>query len=123
MLESEAGLVLSKFEVADNVDLNLIFGDFETYYELRFDKKPKVVRKLDDTKTKPKIEKRSLPRAKSEEKSKLPTVSGAAPPATEEDGMSIQGSGVHSQPTPHDKSDDVDHVENRHVVFLFYCVI
>lgn len=122
MLENEAGLVLSKFEVADNMDLNLIFGDFESYYELRFDKKPKVVRKLDDSKATKIKDPKKLPRSKSEDKSKLPTVSGAAPAAPEDDVMSVHGSSVAaSHLNHHDKpSDDVDHVENR--LLLIVCV-
>lgn len=45
-LQKEAGMVMSRFEVADNIDMDLILSDFESYYELRFQKKPKLVRKL-----------------------------------------------------------------------------
>ena len=45
-LQSEAGNVLSKFTAADNIDLNLVMNEYEAYYELRFDKKPKLARKL-----------------------------------------------------------------------------
>jgi len=44
-LQSEAGQIINKFDVADNVDLGLILSDYESYYEMRFDKKPKLVRK------------------------------------------------------------------------------
>ena len=37
---------LQQFEVADNMDLALILGEYEAYYEMKFDKKPKIVRKL-----------------------------------------------------------------------------
>ena len=45
-LSKEAGVVLGRYEVADNMDIGLIVGDYEAYYEMRFDKKPKLVRKL-----------------------------------------------------------------------------
>jgi katanin p60 ATPase-containing subunit A1 len=45
-LQREAGLVMNRFEVADNMDMTLIMNDFESYYEMRFDRKPKLVRKL-----------------------------------------------------------------------------
>ena len=45
-LQHEAGSVLSKFEVADNVDIGLVLSEYEAYYEMRFDKRPKLVRKL-----------------------------------------------------------------------------
>jgi len=48
MLSKEAGVVLGRYEVADNMDIGLIVGDYEAYYEMRFDKKPKLVRKLKD---------------------------------------------------------------------------
>lgn len=47
-LQSEAGNLLSKFTIADNIDLNLVLSEYENYYEMRFDKKPKLVRKLAD---------------------------------------------------------------------------
>lgn len=45
-MQSEAGVAASKFEVADNMDLTLILSEYEAYYEMKFDKKPKIVRKL-----------------------------------------------------------------------------
>ena len=47
-LSKEAGYKLGGYEVADNMDLGLIVGDYEAYYEMRFDKKPKLFRKLKD---------------------------------------------------------------------------
>ena len=47
-LSKEAGMILSKYEVADNMDIGLIISDYESYYEMRFDKKPKLARKLKD---------------------------------------------------------------------------
>jgi len=47
-LQHEAGLVIGRYEAADNVDLGLILSDYESYYEMRFDRKPKLVRKLKD---------------------------------------------------------------------------
>ena len=46
--QSETCGVVQKFEVADNVDIGLILNDFETYYEMRFDRKPKLVRKVSE---------------------------------------------------------------------------
>ena len=40
--------MLGKFEAADNMDLGLILSDYEAYYSMRFDKKPKLVRKLSE---------------------------------------------------------------------------
>ena len=45
---AETNGLCSKYEVADNVDLNLILAEYENYYEVRFDRKPKIVRKLTD---------------------------------------------------------------------------
>ncbi|KAK2959383.1 putative Vacuolar protein sorting-associated protein 4A [Blattamonas nauphoetae] len=44
-LQQESGCSLTKFAVADNVDLMNVFKDYEEYYEFRFQKKPKLVRK------------------------------------------------------------------------------
>lgn len=40
--------ILTKYEIADNIDLSLILNEYEQYYEMKFDKKPKLVRKLKD---------------------------------------------------------------------------
>lgn len=37
--------MVAQFDVADNMDLSLVFSEFEAYYEMRFDKKPKMIRK------------------------------------------------------------------------------
>lgn len=47
-LQHESGGVLTKFVAADNIDLTLVLNEYETYYEMRFDKKPKLTRKLAD---------------------------------------------------------------------------
>ncbi|KDO30156.1 hypothetical protein SPRG_05348 [Saprolegnia parasitica CBS 223.65] len=44
-LQQEAGIALSKFEVVDNIDLLRIVQEFEDFYELKFSKKPKLVRR------------------------------------------------------------------------------
>jgi katanin p60 ATPase-containing subunit A1 len=45
-LQTEANLDLDKYDVADNIDLYMILADYEEYFELRFNKKPKFVTKL-----------------------------------------------------------------------------
>lgn len=47
-LQHETQHMVNKFTAADNVDLPLILMDYEAYYEMRFDRKPKVVRKLNE---------------------------------------------------------------------------
>eukprot|EP00297_Palpitomonas_bilix_P007418 CAMPEP_0113872058 /NCGR_PEP_ID=MMETSP0780_2-20120614/2990_1 /TAXON_ID=652834 /ORGANISM="Palpitomonas bilix" /LENGTH=485 /DNA_ID=CAMNT_0000857523 /DNA_START=77 /DNA_END=1534 /DNA_ORIENTATION=+ /assembly_acc=CAM_ASM_000599 len=44
-VQSEAGVSLENFELADNIDLNLMYHDFEEFYEVKYGKKPKFVRK------------------------------------------------------------------------------
>jgi katanin p60 ATPase-containing subunit A1 len=45
-LSAETNAMCSRFEVADNVDLGLILVEYENYYEMRYDRKPKLIRKL-----------------------------------------------------------------------------
>jgi katanin p60 ATPase-containing subunit A1 len=47
-LQHESGGVLGKFSAADNIDLGLVLSEYEAYYEMRFDRKPKLTRKLLD---------------------------------------------------------------------------
>lgn len=47
-LQHETGGVLGKYVAADNIDMGLVLNEYESYYEMRFDKKPKLMRKLND---------------------------------------------------------------------------
>lgn len=44
-LASESGVQLADYVVADNVDLMTIVQEYEAYFEMRFDRKPKLVKK------------------------------------------------------------------------------
>ena len=45
-LQAESGVSLSQYEVADNIELLSALQEWEDYYELRFDRRPKLVKKL-----------------------------------------------------------------------------
>jgi len=45
-LQEEANLDIDKYDVADNVDLNMILTDYEEYFEIKFNKKPVLVKKI-----------------------------------------------------------------------------
>jgi katanin p60 ATPase-containing subunit A1 len=45
-LQTEASLNLAQVDVADNIDLVSIIQEFEEYYEMRFNRKPKLLRKI-----------------------------------------------------------------------------
>ncbi|XP_016080542.1 PREDICTED: katanin p60 ATPase-containing subunit A-like 2 [Miniopterus natalensis] len=47
-LEQETKLGLRRFEVCDNVDLETILMDYESYYFVKFQKYPKIVKKASD---------------------------------------------------------------------------
>ncbi|KFO34376.1 Katanin p60 ATPase-containing subunit A-like 2, partial [Fukomys damarensis] len=48
-LEQETQLGLRRFEVCDNVDLETILMEYESYYFIKFQKYPKIVKKASDT--------------------------------------------------------------------------
>lgn len=50
-LEQETKLGLRRFEVCDNVDLETILMEYESYYFVKFQKYPKIVKKASDTGT------------------------------------------------------------------------
>eukprot|EP00741_Cyanophora_paradoxa_P003742 tig00000093_g3637.t1 len=45
-LQAESGMSLQKFDAADNIDLMMVLQEFEEYYEVKFGKRPKLVRKV-----------------------------------------------------------------------------
>ena len=45
-LHIEASAQLSKYCIADNVDLGLILDEYETYFTLKYNRPPKITRKL-----------------------------------------------------------------------------
>lgn len=47
-IQQETQITLEKWDTADNIDLFMIFLDYEQYYEARFGKAPKVVKKVED---------------------------------------------------------------------------
>ncbi|KAJ1431851.1 P-loop containing nucleoside triphosphate hydrolase protein [Ochromonadaceae sp. CCMP2298] len=107
-LQHESGGVLGKFAAADNIDLGLVLAEYEAYYEMRFDKKPKLARKLNDGEEAPGragskpgarravTSKESKEREKKEESGsgKLPSVTGASTGSTEDFGVSGAGLGI-----------------------------
>mmetsp|Transcript_18522 Transcript_18522/g.34598 ORF Transcript_18522/g.34598 Transcript_18522/m.34598 type:complete len:509 (+) Transcript_18522:136-1662(+) len=120
-LQHEAKVV-TQFDVADNMDLNMVFNDFEAYYEMRFDKKPKMVRKAAEDSS---VKLPRPPRGDSGKKSKggassssssggkLPTISNQSSSSSgsgDEGGLGIQGSSVTGGVQ---KDDDVDRLETR----------
>ena len=48
-LEQETKLSLRGFEVCDNIDLETILMEYESYYFVKFQKYPKITKKLLDT--------------------------------------------------------------------------
>ncbi|XP_061071933.1 katanin p60 ATPase-containing subunit A-like 2 isoform X2 [Conger conger] len=48
-LEQETNLGLRKFEVCDNVDLDTIIMEYESYYFIKFQKYPKLTKRLPET--------------------------------------------------------------------------
>jgi len=45
-LESEAGVTLKKFEICDNVDLETILQEYESYFYVKFNKWPKITKRV-----------------------------------------------------------------------------
>ena len=45
-LQRECNVDLDKYDVADNIDLYYVIQDFEEYFEIKFNKKPKLIRSV-----------------------------------------------------------------------------
>jgi katanin p60 ATPase-containing subunit A1 len=47
--EKETNLDLRKYDVCDNIDLDTVLQEYESYYYVRFSKYPKVIKKVTAT--------------------------------------------------------------------------
>ena len=45
-LERESGLSLNRFQICDNIDLSTILQEFEAYYRIKFNRQPKIAKKI-----------------------------------------------------------------------------
>jgi len=76
-LDRECNIELGKWEIADNIDLNVILQEYEAFFEMRFLKKPVIVRKNESSEE-------PMLRRKQMQGVSLPKISGSAsskPPA------------------------------------------
>jgi len=48
-LSKETNLDMSKYDVCDNVDLETVLMEYESYYFVRFQKYPKIIKKLTES--------------------------------------------------------------------------
>ncbi|XP_071436075.1 katanin p60 ATPase-containing subunit A-like 2 isoform X2 [Pithys albifrons albifrons] len=62
-LEQETKLSLRGFEVCDNVDLETILMEYESYYFVKFQKYPKITKKVVDTENKQRLQTRAKARS------------------------------------------------------------
>lgn len=72
-IQADTKISLSKIDVADNVDLQTILTEYEDFYEMRFGRKPKITRKLDNAELDRKV---SLPRLPPEGQSQATSSQG-----------------------------------------------
>jgi katanin p60 ATPase-containing subunit A1 len=112
-LQHETNGLTTKYAVADNIDLTNILIDYENYYEIRFDKKPKLTRKLGDNE-----EVKAFPTrgGKSDKKAKSKTTedssSKAAPetePTNKSNDFSVTGTNINKSaagPAPSNTSNN-----------------
>ena len=47
--ERETNLDLRKYDVCDNIDLETVLQEYESYYFVRFNKYPKITKKLNNS--------------------------------------------------------------------------
>jgi hypothetical protein len=48
-IEQESNITLERWDTADNIDLYMVILEYEHSYEMKFNKPPKLVKKMDDT--------------------------------------------------------------------------
>jgi katanin p60 ATPase-containing subunit A1 len=128
-LQAESGGILNRYAIADNLDMSTIITEYEAYYEMRFDKKPKFVRKLNEGEDNPVVNKKgagtkkasgsSTAASNSSKKSdeKLPSINGSNPesdqPAFAVTGNSVTASADNKGTKKNNNSDEAAKVEER----------
>ncbi|XP_075582373.1 katanin p60 ATPase-containing subunit A-like 2 isoform X2 [Pelecanus crispus] len=71
-LEQETKLSLRGFEVCDNIDLETILMEYESYYFVKFQKYPKITKKVLDTESKQQLRAGGRPRRAASSSQNLP---------------------------------------------------
>lgn len=49
ILSKETNLDMSRYDVCDNIDLETVIMEYESYYFVRFQKYPKIIKKLSES--------------------------------------------------------------------------
>ena len=49
ILSKETNLDMSRYDVCDNIDLETVIMEYESYYFVRFQKYPKIIKKLTES--------------------------------------------------------------------------
>ena len=49
ILGKETNLDMAKYDVCDNIDLETVIMEYESYYYVRYQKYPKIIKKLADS--------------------------------------------------------------------------
>ncbi|XP_068780683.1 katanin p60 ATPase-containing subunit A-like 2 isoform X2 [Struthio camelus] len=73
-LEQETKLGLRGFEVCDNIDLETILMEYESYYFVKFQKYPKITKKVLDTENKQQLRTGGKPRRAASSSQNLPRI-------------------------------------------------
>ena len=106
----DTGINLDNFDVADNIDLGIILKEFEEYYNIKYGKPPKLLRKNANPVKEERKSKPPITRNKSSATKK--SVRDASEEKKKEDLLELQGKKVQSKPEPEVESNQ-DFYENR----------
>uniref|UniRef100_A0A452T580 Katanin p60 ATPase-containing subunit A-like 2 n=1 Tax=Ursus maritimus TaxID=29073 RepID=A0A452T580_URSMA len=110
-LEQETKLGLRRFEVCDNVDLETILMEYESYYFVKFQKYPKIVKKASDT-AENNLPQRSGGKTRSDSCQNLPKISQQRPRSRTTVGKSGDAKSLHKE---HPKQVWTEAVINSHI--------
>lgn len=115
-LQEESQLDLDKFDIADNIDLYMIMCEYEEYFEMRFNKKPKFVVPINNTSKLPLIDRKQsrTNNTTDKRKSKIPQLKKEQiqPEEVKEIKLELVGQGVTSKKEEKEKFTFVDQKES-----------
>ncbi|XP_057177898.1 katanin p60 ATPase-containing subunit A-like 2 isoform X2 [Triplophysa rosa] len=100
-LEKESSVSLCRFEVCDNVDLDTVLMEYESYYYIKFQKYPKLTKKLPEQEVNRLVKSGGKRRTSSLSSQTLPRINSTRRPPSRNTGKTLESKLLGRDPSKH----------------------